>query len=74
MTGSTDGWTPTDVIGVITNPFSAITFAADLFGEHEPMVDEDTWVQVNVELVKELGAEAYLRNLLVDLKTGKPKV
>lgn len=74
MTGSTDGWTPADVIGVITNPFSAITFAADLFGEHEPMVDEDTWVKVNVGLVEELGVEAYLRNLLVVLKTGKPKV
>jgi hypothetical protein len=33
MIGSTDGWTPADVIGVITKPFSAITFAADLFGE-----------------------------------------
>ena len=72
MTGSTGGWTPADVIGAITNPFSAITFAADLFGEHEPIVDEDTWVQVNVGLVEELGVEAYLRNLLVVLKTGQP--
>jgi hypothetical protein len=52
MTGSTDGWTPADVIAVITNPFSAITIAADLFVEHEPMVDEDTWVQVNVVLAR----------------------
>jgi hypothetical protein len=34
------------------------------------LVDEDTWVQVNVGLVEELGVEAYLRNLLVVLKTG----
>jgi hypothetical protein len=68
-----DGWTSAEVAGIIANPFSAITFDPGLFGEHEAIVDEETWVQVNVGLVEELGAEAYLRNLLVILKGDKPR-
>jgi len=68
-----DGWTAGDVAGIIANPFSAITFDPDLFGVHDPIIDEETWIQANTKLMQELGAEAYLRNLLVILKGDGPK-
>lgn len=72
MTEPDEGWTPGDVAGLIANPHSAITFAPHLFGEHATIVDEETWVQANVQLIDELGPEAYLRNLLIILKSGGP--
>jgi hypothetical protein len=66
------GWTPADVARVIA-PFCAITFAPNLFAEYEPIVDEDTWIRINTGPIEELGADAYLRNLLVVIKTGGTK-
>lgn len=64
------GWTPDDVAGMIANPFYAIDIDPALAVPHEPLLSEDQWVQVNARLVEELGAAAYLRNLLVILKGG----
>lgn len=64
------GWTPGDVTGVIANPFYAIQIDPALVVPHETLLGEDQWVQANAQLIEELGATAYLRNLLVVLKGG----
>jgi hypothetical protein len=66
-------WTPGDVAGMIVNPFYAITIDETLSLPHEPMISEDDWVKANVNLINELGAEAYLRNLLSVLKGNYPR-
>ena len=68
-----DEWTPGDVTAMIANPFYAIEIDQDLTVPHEPMISEDEWVRANVQLINELGAEAYLRNLLSILKGNYPR-
>jgi hypothetical protein len=67
-----DEWTPGDVASMIANPFYAITIDEGLTLPHEPMISEDDWIKANVDLIKELGPEAYLRNLLSVLKGNYP--
>jgi hypothetical protein len=66
-------WTPGDVGALIGNPFYAINLDPVLAEPHEPLVDEETWIQANVKQVEELGPEAYLRNLLAILKGNFPR-
>jgi hypothetical protein len=66
-------WTPADVTAMIANPFYAIEIDEDLAIPHEPMISEDGWVKANVQLINELGSEAYLRNLLSILKGNYPR-
>jgi hypothetical protein len=70
---SNDEWTPGDVTAMIANPFYAIEIDEDLVVPHEPMISEDEWVKANVQLINELGSEAYLRNLLSILKGNYPR-
>lgn len=63
----------TDVAAMLVNPFYAVTFSDDLFGEHQPMVSEDQWIAANTRLINELGAERYLRQLLTVLKGDFPR-
>jgi hypothetical protein len=63
-----DEWTPGDVTGMIANPFYAINIDEELAVPHEPLISEDDWIEANVRLIDELGAEPYLRNLLSVLK------
>jgi len=65
-----EGWSPADVTGVIANPFYAINIDPVLAAPHGTILSEDQWVQANARLINELGATAYLRNLLVILKGG----
>jgi hypothetical protein len=68
-----DDWTPGDVAAMIANPFYAINFDEGLIAPHEPMLSEEDWVKANVNLIGELGPEAYLRNLLSVLKGNYPR-
>ena len=68
-----DNWTPADVTGMVANPFYAITIDEMLTMPHEPMITEDEWIKANVQLIKQLGPEPYLRNLLSVLKGNYPK-
>jgi hypothetical protein len=68
-----DDWTPGDVAGMIANPFYAITIDEGLTLPHEPMLSEEDWIKANVQLISELGPEAYLRNLLSVLKGNYPR-
>lgn len=63
-----DDWTPGDIASMIANPFYAITIDAELTRPHDPLISEDDWIAANVNLIDELGAEPYLRNLLSILK------
>lgn len=65
-------WTPADVAAIVANPFNAIHIDPSLTVPHETVVDEETWVGANARLIQQLGATAYLRNLLVILKGGVP--
>jgi len=65
-------WTPGDITGMIANPFYAINIDEGLAMPHEPLISEDDWITANVSLIEELGAEAYLRNLLSVLKGNYP--
>lgn len=52
------------------NPYYAITMAPVLATEHEPMVSEEQWIKVNLELMEQMGNEAWLKQLLTTLKTN----
>jgi len=68
-----DGWTPGDVTGIAANPFYAINIDQGLALPHEPMISEDDWIKANVNLIRELGPEPYLRSLLSILKGNYPR-
>jgi len=68
-----DDWTLGDVTSMIANPFYAINIDEGLAAPHEPLTGEDDWVEANVRLIEELGAEPYLRNLLSVLKGNYPR-
>jgi hypothetical protein len=55
---------------IIINPFYAITVAPQLTQEHEPSMGEAEWVQANAPLMREMGSERWLRQLL-DVLEGK---
>lgn len=57
---------------ILMNPYYAITFSPGLFGEHPSLTSEEQWVKANSRLIDELGAEAYLRQLLAVLKGDFP--
>lgn len=63
-------WTTGDVAALLANPIYAINIDPTLAVEHPPLVSEDDWIAANVQGIEELGAEAWLRNLLVVLKGG----
>jgi hypothetical protein len=73
MAGDEGEWTPGDITGTIANPFYAINIDEGLALPHEPMISEEEWVRANVKLIKELGPESYLRNLLSVLKGNYPR-
>ena len=49
---------------IIINPYYAITVALQLTEEHEPAMSEAEWVQANASLMREMGSERWLRQLL----------
>jgi hypothetical protein len=68
-----DELTPGDVASMIANPFYAINLDEGLALPHDPLISEDDWVDANVRLIEELGAEPYLRSLLSVLKGDYPR-
>jgi hypothetical protein len=60
---------------IIINPFYAITVAPQLTEEHEPPLSEAEWVQANASLMREMGSERWLRQLLdvLEGKVGAPE-
>ena len=54
------------------NPHRAIMFSKNLRGKHNPKVKVDVWVSANIKLMKELGTESWLWQLLDVLENGVP--
>ena len=63
-------WTPEDMRQILMNPLYAITVSPALSTPHPPMVTKEQWVTVNAKMIKERGAERWLRELLEILETG----
>lgn len=58
-----------DILRIFANPFYCLSYIDETFvRNHEPMVTEEEFIEVATELIKEIGVEAYLRNLLFNLK------
>lgn len=55
------------------NPTIVINVSDRLQGKHEPLVTREQWIQANTSLINELGAEAWLWQLLDVLETGGPQ-
>jgi len=68
-----DEWRRGDVTSMIANPSYAITIDEGLAVRHEPLISEDNWVEANVRLIEEFGADPYRRNLLSVLKGNCPR-
>ncbi|MDA2808015.1 hypothetical protein [Nocardiopsis suaedae] len=67
--GGDDGkWTPEMVTGIIVNPFNAVEIDRSLAVPHDPMISEDTWVEVAKRTIDEMGVDFFLRVLLRSLK------
>ena len=58
---------------LLVSPYYVINFDPDLATKHEPLVDVDRWVGVNVRLIDELGADAWLRRRLAVLQGSYPR-
>ena len=63
-------WTSDELVGLVINPFYAITIAEDLTIEHSPLVSREAWIEANTKLIGELGAQAWLEKLLTVLEKG----
>ncbi len=51
-------------------PHKTVTFSNRLRGEHEAIIDSVAWIAANAKLMKELGVEKWLWQLLDVLETG----
>jgi hypothetical protein len=58
------GWTEKDVEQLLISPFTTVTVALALTEEHEPPLSTDDWIKVNASLMNNLGAEAWLTQML----------
>jgi hypothetical protein len=57
---------------MLINPFYAINIEPELALEHEPLASEADWVQANLKLIDEIGAQAWLERLLTVLQGAGP--
>jgi len=57
----------------ILNPMLVINVSDRLEGKHEPLVVRELWIQANEKMIKEMGPEAWLWQLLEVLETGGPQ-
>jgi hypothetical protein len=61
-----------DVRDMLVNPFYAINIEPELALKHEPLVSEADWVGANLQLMDEIGAQAWLERLLAVLQGAGP--
>ena len=53
-------WTPEEVRKVLGNPMYCLSTP--------PVISEGQWIEANARLIREMGPEAYLRQLLDTIK------
>lgn len=61
-----------DAKSLIINPFYAVVFAPHIFKKHTDGPKED-WVTANAHLINDMGAEAWLGELLDVLASSRAK-
>ncbi|MGH7196362.1 MAG: hypothetical protein ACREGJ_01190 [Candidatus Saccharimonadales bacterium] len=49
---------------LLVNPFSTVTASNEAFARHKPASAKEDWVLLNADLIKSIGADAWLENLL----------
>ena len=54
-----------DIKRILSNPYYCLPH---FINEHPAMVEEEQWIMAGAELIKEIGAENYLKELLENLK------
>jgi hypothetical protein len=55
-----DKWTSENVRKVLANPMYCLS--------NPPVISEGQWIEANAKLIRDLGPEAYLRQLLDSIK------
>jgi hypothetical protein len=65
-------WTADEVTQVLVNPAYAVRIHPDLIGGQEPLIDREQWISANLRLIDQLGAEAWLNQLLTVLRGDFP--
>jgi hypothetical protein len=63
-----DDCTPGGVDSIIANPFYVINIDEGLAVPHEPLISEDNWVEANMRLMEELGADQPARRELPSIR------
>ncbi len=62
-------WNEANIKRILANPYYCLRSIDErLFGEHEPLVSEEDFIEAGSRFIREQGAEAFLRELLENLK------
>ena len=65
--------TESDLARMLINSYYAITVHPDLTTKHEPLVSRKMWMRANTNLIKEMGPELWLYQLLEVLEGNCPQ-
>ena len=65
------GWDEETVARLLMDPFGATVVAPQFTVEHAPAMSTDEWVLANTDLIHEMGAQAWLTQLLNALEGKK---
>jgi hypothetical protein len=57
-----------DLEKILQNPFYCMTVDKMFTQEHPYIVTKSQWIEANVKLINEIGAEKWLRNLIAVLE------
>jgi hypothetical protein len=61
-------WQDRDIRRMIANPYYCLRNWAPGQDIHEPMISENDWIKAAMRMIKEEGADVFLRHLLENLK------
>ena len=60
--------TEKDIERLFANPYYCLADWSTTNDRHPALITEDVWIKSGAKLIKEIGAEEYLRHLLENLK------
>ena len=66
-------WTEHAVTTLLLNPAYALEIDPNLAGIQDHVVPREQWIQTQVRLIGEMGAEAYVRQLVLVLEGDYPR-
>jgi hypothetical protein len=65
-------WDKETVRRVLANPYNCLSVTPD-GGVHQPTISEAEWIEANVRLIREIGADKWLKLLLENLRGNYTK-